>query len=83
MGLPTSGRFVFYELDQRGGAKKPDPDDTRMNRRRSIGWPPGSQDVIAAEASEGECSPPSFRFWFGPCGIEGPALPGPSPLLER
>lgn len=43
--LPTSGRFVFYELEQRGLATKPSPNDVRTNKRRSIGWPPGSQDV--------------------------------------
>lgn len=48
MGLPTSGRFVFYEMEQRGEATKPDPDDKRKNRRRSKGWPPGSQDVTDA-----------------------------------
>jgi hypothetical protein len=46
--LPTNGRFVFYELEQRGLATKPHPDDKRRNRRRSIGWPPGSQDVTDA-----------------------------------
>jgi hypothetical protein len=43
--LPTNARFVFYELEQVGNATKPDPADTRRNRRRSHGWPPGSQDV--------------------------------------
>jgi hypothetical protein len=47
-GLPTTNRFVFYELGQRGQAKKAPPDDHRPNRRRSIGWPPGSQDVLDA-----------------------------------
>lgn len=46
--LPTSGRFLFYELEQRGLAAKPSPDDMRPNKRRSIGWPPGEQDVIDA-----------------------------------
>jgi hypothetical protein len=46
--LPTTGRFVFYELEQRGEATKPDPNDKRRNRRRSIGWPPGAQDVTDA-----------------------------------
>ena len=43
--LPTNGRFVFYELEQRGDATKPSPDDGRKNKRRSKGWPPGSQDI--------------------------------------
>jgi hypothetical protein len=47
-GIPTNGRFVFYELEQRGLATKPQPDDTRRNRRRSLGWPPGQQDVTDA-----------------------------------
>jgi hypothetical protein len=46
--LPTTLRFVFYELEQRGEVVKPDPDDKRPNRRRSIGWPPGAQDVTDA-----------------------------------
>jgi hypothetical protein len=46
--LPTSGRFVFYELEQRGLATKPDPADPRPNKRRSRGWPPGEQDVTDA-----------------------------------
>jgi hypothetical protein len=46
--LPTSGRFVFYELEQRGDATKPDPTDGRPNKRRSKGWPPGAQDVTDA-----------------------------------
>jgi hypothetical protein len=44
-GIPTNNRFVFYELEQRGDATKPSPDDPRPNRNRSIGWPPGRQDV--------------------------------------
>jgi hypothetical protein len=44
-GIPTNGRFVFYELEQRGLATKPSPDDLRPNKRRSNGWPPGAQDV--------------------------------------
>jgi hypothetical protein len=44
-GLPTNGRFVFYELEQRGMACKPSPDDLRTNRNRSNGWPPGQQDI--------------------------------------
>jgi len=47
-GIPTNGRFVFYELEQRGLATKPDPSDHRPNRRRSHGWPPGQQDIIDA-----------------------------------
>lgn len=47
-GLPTSIRFVFYELEQRGHAVKPSPEDQRRNRRRSHGWPPGQQDVTDA-----------------------------------
>lgn len=43
--LPTNNRFVYYELEQLGLAMKPGLDDKRPNRRRSIGWPPGSQDV--------------------------------------
>ena len=50
-GLPTDGRFVFYELEQRGLAQKPQPGDTRPNRRRSIGWPPGAQDAEQAQAA--------------------------------
>lgn len=46
--LPTTGRFLFYELEQRGEARKPSPDDVRPNKRRSIGWPPGSQDITDA-----------------------------------
>lgn len=46
--LPTTGRFVFYEVAQRGDARKPSPDDARPNTRRSIGWPPGSQDLTDA-----------------------------------
>jgi hypothetical protein len=46
--LPTTIRFLFYELEQRGQACKPDPNDPRRNRRRSVGWPPGSQDVTDA-----------------------------------
>ena len=45
--FPTTGRFVFYELEQRGDAVKPDPSDRRPNKRRSHGWPPG-QDVTDA-----------------------------------
>lgn len=47
-GLPTDGRFLFYELEQRGQATKPSPDDHRPNKRRSHGWPPGGQDVTDA-----------------------------------
>lgn len=47
-GLPTSIRFVFYELEQAGNARKPDPSDMRPNKRRSHGWPPGEQDIIDA-----------------------------------
>jgi hypothetical protein len=46
--LPTSIRFVFYELEQVGNARKPDPTDMRPNKRRSHGWPPGEQDIIDA-----------------------------------
>lgn len=46
--LPTTGRFVFYELEQRGDARKPSADDARPNKRRSIGWPPGAQDITDA-----------------------------------
>jgi hypothetical protein len=46
--LRTNGRFVFYELEQRGDARKPSPDDPRPNRRRSHGWPPGAQDITDA-----------------------------------
>jgi hypothetical protein len=45
-GLPTQGRILFYELEQRSLAKKPDPDDLRRHRRRSRGFPPGEQDII-------------------------------------
>jgi len=27
---------------------KPDPSDTRTHKRRSLGWPPGSQDISDA-----------------------------------
>ena len=47
-GIPTNLRFIFYELEQVGLARKPSPDDGRRNRRRSVGWPPGSQDVTDA-----------------------------------
>ena len=47
-GLPTTIRFVFYELEQRGSAQKPKPDDVRRNVRRSKVWPPGSQDITDA-----------------------------------
>jgi hypothetical protein len=46
--IPTSARFVFYELEQRGDARKPASDDRRPNKRRSHGWPPGEQDLIDA-----------------------------------
>jgi hypothetical protein len=46
--IPTNGRFIFYELEQRGDATKPSPDDLRPNKRRSRGWPPGGQDVTDA-----------------------------------
>jgi hypothetical protein len=41
--LPTTIRFLFYELEQRGLAQKPTKE--RQGRRRSVGWPPGSQDL--------------------------------------
>jgi hypothetical protein len=44
-GLPTIGRFLFYELEQRGLAVKPDRDGPRKGMRRTLGWPPGYQDV--------------------------------------
>jgi hypothetical protein len=44
-GLPTNPRFIAYELEQRGQAVKPSPDDKRPNKRRQQGWPPGFQDV--------------------------------------
>jgi hypothetical protein len=47
-GLPTSTRLIFYELESAGLAAKPLPDDERRHRRRSVGWPPGEQDVIDA-----------------------------------
>ena len=47
-GLPTTIRFLFYELEQRGLAQKPQLGDQRRNRRRSVGWPPGQQDVTDA-----------------------------------
>ena len=46
--LKTTGRYLFYELEQRDDATKPDPSDARTHRRRSIGWPPGEQDIIDA-----------------------------------
>lgn len=48
--IPTDGRIVFYELEMRGLAMKPDPKDRRRHRRRSLGWPPGEQDIIDALA---------------------------------
>jgi hypothetical protein len=42
--IPTSGRFAFYELEQRGLATKDGGTDTR----RSLGWPPGAQDITDA-----------------------------------
>jgi hypothetical protein len=45
--LPTTLRFVFYELEQDGDAQKPTPGGTR----RSTGWPPGSQDITDAATS--------------------------------
>lgn len=47
-GLPTTIRFLFYELEQRGLAQKPKREDQRRNRRRSLGWPPGAQDITDA-----------------------------------
>jgi len=47
-GLPTTIRFLFYGLEQRGLAQKPQQGDERRNCRRSVGWPPGSQDVTDA-----------------------------------
>ena len=46
--LPTTGRFLFYELEGLGLATKPTPDDARPNKRRSIGWPAGAQDITDA-----------------------------------
>lgn len=46
--IPTDNRFIFYELEHRGNAVVPAENDTRKNRRRSHGWPPGAQDVIDA-----------------------------------
>ena len=43
--IPTNGRFVYYELEQRGLARKAAHDDRRPNTRRSKGWPPGDQDI--------------------------------------
>jgi hypothetical protein len=39
--IPTNGRFIFYELIQRGDAVKP----TRPGHRREKGWPPGEVDI--------------------------------------
>jgi hypothetical protein len=47
-GLPTTIRFLFYELEQRGLAVKPDREGERKGMRRSVGWPPGSQDITDA-----------------------------------
>ena len=47
-GLPTYTRILFYELESAGLAVKPSPADERRHRRRSVGWPPGEQDVIDA-----------------------------------
>jgi hypothetical protein len=41
--LPTTIRFLFYELEHRGLAQKTTKE--RHGRRRNIGWPPGSQDI--------------------------------------
>jgi hypothetical protein len=46
--IPTNNRFMFYELEQRGLATKPNPDDQRKHRRRNVGWPPGQQDITDA-----------------------------------
>jgi hypothetical protein len=46
--IPTSNKFVHYEMVQAGEAVKPDPNDPRPNKRRSHGWPPGEQDVTDA-----------------------------------
>jgi hypothetical protein len=53
--LPTSGRFLFYEMEQRGMARKPAPDDARANKRRQLGWPPGEQDITDALTKLREC----------------------------
>jgi hypothetical protein len=47
--LPTSGRFVFYELEQRGDATKPDPADPRTH----IGRPRAEsrRDALSSRAS--------------------------------
>ena len=44
-GLPTTLRFLFYEMEQRGEAVKPEREGPRKGHRRSIGWPAGSQDI--------------------------------------
>lgn len=41
--IPTNGRFVFYELEQRGNAAKAPP-----GKKRTVGWPPGPSDVVGA-----------------------------------
>jgi hypothetical protein len=46
--LPTTGTIVFYELEQLGFAVKPDHEGPRAGKRRSIGLPPGRQDITDA-----------------------------------
>jgi len=42
-GLPTNPRFVAYELEQRGQAVKPDPDDKRPKSGAPTAGHPGSR----------------------------------------
>jgi hypothetical protein len=44
--LPTSIRFVFYELEHLEVVRKHDP--SRDRTRRTVGWPAGEQDLIDA-----------------------------------
>jgi hypothetical protein len=63
-GIPTTARFCFYELEQLGLATKPSPDDKRPNRPRSIGWPPGAQDITDALTHLRDCGIVPWSWLF-------------------
>jgi hypothetical protein len=46
-GLPTTPRFLFYELEQAGQATKKclDKNGEKNRAARNFGWPPGSKDI--------------------------------------
>jgi hypothetical protein len=46
-GLPTTGRILFYEFEQRGEATKEckDKNGKDSKSRRNFGWPPGQSDI--------------------------------------